>query len=43
MSKEEMADLMARVEQEAANKNFDALKKYSFVFVGDPYKGNSAA
>lgn len=43
MSKEDIADLMARVEQEAANQNFDALKKYPFVFVGDPYTGNNAA
>lgn len=46
MPKEEAANLMAEVEQYAAAGDEQALRKYSFVFVGDPYKRknrNSAA
>lgn len=38
MPKEEAANLMAEVESYAAAGNTEALRKYSFVFVGDPYK-----
>ena len=43
MPKDEVARLMAQVEEEAEAKNFDALKKYPFVFVGDPYRNGNAA
>jgi len=45
MPKEEAADLMAEVESYAAAGDFQALKKYPFVFVGDPYskKGKNSA
>jgi len=45
MPKEEAANLMAEVEQYAAAGDVQALKRYSFVFIGDPYKKakNSAA
>jgi hypothetical protein len=43
MPKDEVAQLMSKVEEEAEAKNFDALKKYSFVFVGDPYRNGNAA
>jgi len=45
MPKEEAANLMAEVEKHAAAGNVEALKKYPFVFIGDPYKKttNSAA
>jgi hypothetical protein len=43
MTKEETATLMSQVEQDAENNNLDALKKYPFVYVGDPYKGSNAA
>lgn len=42
MTKEQMAQLMEQVEQDAESKNLDALKKYPFVFVGDPYKDTAA-
>lgn len=38
MPKEEAANLMAEVEQYAAAGNVQALRKYPFVFIGDPYK-----
>lgn len=38
MPKEEAADLMAEVESYAAAGDVQALSKYPFVFVGDPYK-----
>jgi hypothetical protein len=38
MPKEEAANLMAEVESYAAAGNVQALSKYPFVFVGDPYK-----
>jgi hypothetical protein len=45
MPKEEAANLMAEVESYAAAGDIQALSKYPFVFVGDPYrkKTNSAA
>lgn len=43
MPKDEVAQLMSKVEEEAEAKNFDALKKYPFVFVGDPYRNGNAA
>ena len=45
MPKEEAANLMAEVEQYAAAGDVQALRKYPFVFIGDPYKKskNSAA
>jgi hypothetical protein len=43
MPKEEVTRLMSKVEEEAEAKNFDALKKYPFVFVGDPYRNGNAA
>jgi len=38
MPKDEAANLMAEVERHAANGDVQALSKYPFVFVGDPYK-----
>jgi hypothetical protein len=38
MPKDEAADLMAEVESYAAAGDVQALSKYPFVFVGDPYK-----
>ncbi|HVO61305.1 MAG TPA: hypothetical protein VMT53_10240 [Terriglobales bacterium] len=38
MAKEEVSRLMEEVERHAAAKNLEALKKYPFVYVGDPYK-----
>ncbi len=38
MPKDEAANLMAEVERYAEAGDFTALKKYPFVFVGDPYK-----
>jgi hypothetical protein len=43
MPKDEVARLMSQVEEEAEAKNFDALRKYPFVFVGDPYRDGNAA
>jgi hypothetical protein len=43
MPEDEVSQLMSEVERQAAAKNFEALKKYSFVFVGDPYVDNHAA
>jgi hypothetical protein len=43
MPKDEVNRLMSQVEEEAEAKNFDALKKYPFVFVGDPYRNGNAA
>ena len=37
MPKDEVSKLMAEVEQFAEAKDVEALKKYPFVFVGDPY------
>jgi hypothetical protein len=38
MPKDEATNLMAQVEEYAAAGNVQALSKYPFVFVGDPYK-----
>jgi len=38
MPKDAAADLMAEVERYAAAGDVQALSKYPFVFVGDPYK-----
>lgn len=38
MPKDEAASLMEEVERFAAAGDFQALSKYPFVFVGDPYK-----
>jgi len=44
MPEDEVNKLMEEVERYAAAKNVEALKKYSFVYVGDPYKdGRHAA
>ena len=42
MPKEQAADLMAEVEGYAAAGDFQALSKYPFVVVGDPYKKHRA-
>lgn len=42
MPKEQAANLMAEVEGYAAARDFQALSKYSFVVVGDPYKRHRA-
>ncbi len=41
MSKKDAEDLMAEVERCAAAGDLQALRKYPFVFIGDPYKKNS--
>ena len=38
MSPEQVASLMEEVEHYAAARDTQALKKYPFVFVGDPYQ-----
>lgn len=38
MPADEVAKLMEEVERYAEAKDVEALKKYTFVFVGDPYK-----
>jgi len=38
MPAEEVSKLMEEVERYAQAKDVEALKKYPFVFVGDPYK-----
>ena len=38
MPKDEASNLMAEVEKYAAAGDVQALSKYPFVFVGDPYK-----
>ena len=38
MPAEDVSRLMEEVEKYAEAKNLEALKKYSFVYVGDPYK-----
>jgi hypothetical protein len=43
MPAEQVDKLMEEVERYAAAKNVEALKKYPFVFVGDPYKGGRNA
>jgi hypothetical protein len=43
MPAEEVSRLMEEVERYAEAKNVEALKKYPFVFVGDPYKNDHHA
>jgi hypothetical protein len=43
MPKEEVSRLMEEVEHYAEVKDLEALKKYPFVFVGDPYKDDRNA
>ena len=44
MPAEEVSRLMEEVERYAEAKDLEALRKYPFVFIGDPYtKGRSAA
>lgn len=38
MPEDEVSRLMEEVERYAEAKDIEALKKYPFVFVGDPYK-----
>ncbi len=40
---DQVSDLMREVEAFAAAGNVQALKKYPFVFVGNPYKKNQSA
>jgi hypothetical protein len=43
MPEDEVSRLMAEVESLAAEGDVQALRKYSFVFVGDPYKNDAPA
>jgi len=43
MPADEVNRLMEEVERYAEAKNVEALKKYPFVYVGDPYKGEDNA
>lgn len=43
MPAEEVSQLMEKVEKLAEAKDVEALKKYPFVFVGDPYKDDRHA
>jgi hypothetical protein len=43
MPEEEVSRLMEEVERYAEAKDHEALKKYPFVFVGDPYKDDRNA
>ena len=43
MPKEQVSQLMEEVEKYAEAKDVEALKKYPFVFVGDPCKDGNAA
>jgi len=43
MPSDEVNRLMEEVERYAAAKDVEALKKYPFVFVGDPYKNDHRA
>jgi hypothetical protein len=43
MPQDEVARLMEEVEKYAEAKDVEALKKYPFVFVGDPYKDQNHA
>jgi tripartite-type tricarboxylate transporter receptor subunit TctC len=42
MPEEQVSSLMAEVESLAAAGDVQALRKYSFVFVGDPYDKSAA-
>jgi hypothetical protein len=43
MPEDQVSSLMAEVERLAAAGDFQALSKYPFVFVGDPYKHDKSA
>ncbi len=43
MPEDQVSNLMAEVESLAAAGDLQALRKYSFVFVGDPYKDDKSA
>ena len=43
MPTEDISKLMEEVEHYAEAKDLEALRKYPFVFVGDPYKTNQVA
>ena len=43
MPTDEVSRLMEEVEKLAEAKDVEALRKYPFVFVGDPYKDNRPA
>ena len=43
MPADEVTRLMDEVEKLAEAKDVEALKKYPFVYVGDPYKGETNA
>lgn len=43
MSADEVSRLMEEVEKLAEAKDVEALKKYPFIFVGDPYKNQDHA
>ena len=43
MPADEVSRLMEEVERYAETKDVEALKKYPFVFVGDPYKDHNNA
>jgi len=43
MSPDQVSGLMEEVERYAAAKDVQALKKYPFVYVGDPYKKSKSA
>ena len=43
MPPEQVSSLMEEVERYAAARDVQALKKYPFVFVGDPYKKSKPA
>lgn len=42
MPEEEVSKLMEEVESLAAAKDTQALRKYPFIFVGDPYRNTAA-
>ncbi len=43
MPEDQVSDLMAEVESLAAASDVRALRKYPFVFVGDPYKDDMSS
>jgi len=43
MPKEQVSQLMEEVEKYAEAKDVEALKKYPFVYIGDPYKDRNNA
>jgi hypothetical protein len=43
MPQDEVSKLMEEVERYAEAKDVEALKRYPFVFVGDPYKDQNHA